>query len=289
MVTIFVLSKDDLMQISPSRELSKLIKHYLFLESNSRNIKQFRLFPDGNTGIVFSLKNKLISELSPLQSIDYLPNSFIYGQIDHYKNIFCEGEISLLIIVLHPNGLNLLLGKPANELINQIIDICDLFGVVGKDVTDQLFECKSIENRIKIVESFITKIYKYNLDDTQQLVSYCMEHIVTRQGLSSVKQLEDITGYTRKSLERKFKETIGIHPKKFSNIIQLNFYLKNLRDKPTNKFSEQAYGAGYFDHAYAAKQCKKITGLTPIQYTTEFSALALNLLEFPKIKSSYSI
>ena len=52
------------MQVSPSKELSQYIKHYLFLDNTETAIQKLRLFSDGNTGVVFSLKSKLISEIS---------------------------------------------------------------------------------------------------------------------------------------------------------------------------------------------------------------------------------
>lgn len=70
------------MQILPSKELLPYIRHYLFLRSDGKCIKKLRLFTDGNTGIVFTFRNNLISNYKNHELPDYLPNTFVYGQLD---------------------------------------------------------------------------------------------------------------------------------------------------------------------------------------------------------------
>lgn len=48
------------MQITPTKELSPYIKHYLFLESEGTLSKKLRLFSDGNTGMVLTFSGNLI-------------------------------------------------------------------------------------------------------------------------------------------------------------------------------------------------------------------------------------
>lgn len=269
------------MQLLPSKQLSNLVKHYLFLESKTKSIKKFRMFTDGNSGMVFSFKNRLISKVVSLNNTDYLPDSFVYGQINSFKNLFCFDETSLLIVVFHPHGLNQLLGIPAYELIDEIIDLRTLFGADGDELTNRLYESTTVPDRIQLIESFLTRISKDNIIKSQQIVKSSIDYIITCGGLGSVNQLVDFTGYTRRSIDRKFMEIIGVPPKKLSNIIKLNTYLKELRDHPKSKLTDLAFKVGYYDHSHAFKEFKKSTGITPLQYVANFNALALNLLEFP--------
>lgn len=273
------------MQVRPSQQLSQLVKHYLFIESHTKSLKKLRLFPDGNTGIVFCFRNRLISGFNGINTVDYLPHSFIYGQLSNFKDVFCMDETYLLVIVFHPHGLNQLTGVPANKLIDQIIDLQDIFRPAVEEATYRLYACHHMQDRIKIIESFLFKICKSNLFKVQPLVHAAVDYIVNCQGLISVDQLVNYTGYNRKSIERKFMETIGISPKKFSGIIKLNVYLKRLRNHQDNKLSILAYEAGYYDYSHAFKEFKKITGISPLQYITEFNPLALNFLEFPAYKA----
>ena len=270
------------MQMFPSTALSNLVRHYLYVESNTIATKTFRLFPDGNTGIVFSFKNRLISRVSSCHQGNQLPASFIYGPINNFKNIGCVDETSLLIVVFHPYGLHQLLGIPAHELIDEIINIEDHFGMAGAEVTERLVEQTSLAHRIKIIESFLIKVLLVGVHPVHPLVLASIELIIKNRGFTNVKQLVHHTGYTDKSIQRRFMEFVGIFPKQFTKIIKLNQYLKGLRDNKGKTLFNLAYENGYYDHSHVTKDFKQITGVTPKQYVREFNALALNLLEFPK-------
>ena len=270
------------MQVLPSMQLSTLVKHYLYVESNTYDIKKFRLFADGHSGMVFSFKNRLMLDSISLDSMNYLPYSFIYGQIGGFKNIYCINKTALLVVVFHPYGVHKLLGVPANELIDQILDLSELFGIAGSEITEILFDNPTLFKRIQIIESFLIKLLNGRERGLHPLVSSSLEIIKHNDGLITIKQLVDYTGYSNKSIERKFMETIGVLPKQFSKLVKLNLYLKALRDgEHKNKF-DSAYKIGYYDHSHLLKDFKRNTGVTPGQYVRDFDALALNLLEYPK-------
>lgn len=269
------------MQLQPSKQLSNLVKHYLVIENQTSCMKAFRLFTDGNDGIVFSFKSRLATEIGRFKQPDYLPEAFVYGQINTFKTIYCVDHTALLIVVFHPHGLNQLLGIPADELIDEIIDLRLLFGAAGAELTERLQACTSVRDRIELIESFLISVSKHRAAESQQIVLAAVNYIMRNEGLISVNQLAAYTGYTGKTMERKFMEIIGLPPKRFSNIIRQNVYLKGLRDSSTVNLSDLAYRAGYYDHSHAFREFKRNTGVTPGQYVGNVAALALNLLELP--------
>ena len=276
-----MITKESNMQLPPSKQLSNLVKHYLYVESQTTSIKTFRLFTDGNTGMVFSFRNRLIAKINTLNATDELPDAFIYGQINTFKNLFSVDKTSLLIVVFHPHGLNQLLGIPAHELMDEIIDLRSLYGAEGSIVMDRLSGCNNIPERIQLIEAFLIRLSKNHIARSQQIVLSSIHRIVTCGGLMTVNQLAHYTGYTSKSIERKFLEIVGLPPKRFANTIKQNIYLKGLRDGPKDKLTDLAFKVGYYDHSHAFKEFKKNTGVTPVQYVGNLKALALNLLEFP--------
>lgn len=275
------------MQFVPSNQLSFLVKHFLTIETTPKDIQKFRLFSDGNVGMVFSFKNRLISGFSTLNDkidSDFLPISFVYGQLDIFKNIFCYGQTSLLIVVFHPHRFHWLLGIHANELINKIIDLRLLFakGGEGEELTNRLFECASDLERIQIIELFLIALSKNIKHEVPPLILSSIDYILSNRGLITVDKLIQNERTTPRNLDRKFMESIGIAPRRFANIVKQNIYLKGLRDRQRVKLADLAYETGYYDYAHAFREFKKITGVTPHEYIAKFNALALNLLQFPE-------
>src|SRR4030095_2077959 len=108
------------MQIPPSIPLSGIVRHYLLLESEKDIHLNYRLFSDGNPGIVFHLGDSIIQNAGNKEG---LPRSFIYGQISRCKDVVSTGKLGMLVVVLQPYGIYSLLGIDAAELNNSIVDL----------------------------------------------------------------------------------------------------------------------------------------------------------------------
>lgn len=273
------------MQVLPSKELAPYIKHYLFLDNKETTIQKLRLFSDGNMGVVFSLKSKLISAITNHEIKNYLPGSFLYGQLNSFKDIYSDNEIALVIVVFQPNGINQLLQIPANEFQDSIISTDAVFGKKGIYLEERLSEENNNDEKIKLLNQFFKTLISKKSESNQLLVNSSLDFILANKGYFSVKQLVDYTGYTERHLERKFKECIGLNPKKFGSIIRLHHFLKLLKHKTKDlNLTAISYDAGFSDQSHLIKEFKKQTGITPTEYLHNTGKLANNLLKtFPPI------
>ncbi|MET3025229.1 helix-turn-helix domain-containing protein [Flavobacterium sp. UW10123] len=269
------------MQASVPKDLLPYIKHYLFLDDPETALQKFRLFSDGNTGLVFSIKNKLIAEINKYEVKNYLPTSFVYGQLSSYKDLYSENEIMLIIVVFQPNGINQLLGLPANEFHDSIIPVEDIFGKKTSTLQEQLSE-QNNTTRIEHLNRFFRSIIA-KPSSNQLLINSSLNFIVNNKGHFSIKQLVEYTGYTERHLERKFKECVGLNPKKFGNVIRLHHFLKLLKDKTEDiNLTSISYDAGFSDQSHLIKEFRKHTGITPTEYISNSGKLTNNLIKtFP--------
>jgi AraC-like DNA-binding protein len=271
------------MQVLPSKELSQYIKHYLFLDNKEIAIQKLRLFSDGNTGVVFSLKSKLISEISNDEVKKYLPTSFLYGQLHGFKDIYSENETSLIIVVFQPNGIYQLLGIPATEFQDSIIPVEEIFDHKGSVLQEKLYEKNNNEVRIELLNHFFRSLINNKLVSNQSIINNSLDFILKNKGDFSVKQLVEYTGYTERHLERKFKESIGLNPKKFGNVIRLHHFLKLLKNRSdATNLTAICYDAGFSDQSHLIKDFRKHTGISPREYLFNSRKLANNLIKtFP--------
>jgi AraC-like DNA-binding protein len=269
------------MQVLPSIELFPYIKHYLFLRSERKGIKKLRLFSDGNTGIVFTFRNPLISNYKNFRLPYKLPDTFLYGQLTEYKDIFLLGETSLIIVVFQPSGVHQLLGLPADRLIGNIINLEDLFGRKGTDLQEKLVGQTNIQDKVDILNAFFAAIVKRKIFDNHVIIQASLELINKNMGLVSVNQLVKYTGYTAKHIERKFVESIGLNPKMFCSIVRLHGFLKFTKEKSSNEtITLLAYEAGYSDQSHLVKDFCKYTGMTPGEYINKTTKLTVNFIEY---------
>lgn len=265
------------MQILPSEVLLPYIKHFLFLESNGNYIKKLRLFSDGNTGMVFCVNERPLS----IDGTNDLPNSFLYGQISNFRDLYRTEESSFIIVVFQPDGLHKLLGISAKELKDNIITTNDIFGRSGLFLYDKLIGLKGVESRLKILNKFFHELAAKRTLPDQNFINASLNYIVERKGIISVEGLVKYTGYTERHIQREFSERIGLSPKQFGSIVKLHNFLKVLKNKSSGtNIATMGYETGYFDQSHLNREFRKHTGITPTQYLNGTNKLAINFMEF---------
>jgi hypothetical protein len=217
------------MQILPPKELLPFIKHYLFLESKGNDLTKLRLFSDGNTGIVFSFKSELLGSFASNGQQGSLPDSFLYGQISSFKDVYLLQEADLVIVVFQPSGINQLLSIPAGELKDNIVSTEYLLGRQSKELYEKLAETTSIHEKLQLLNQFFMELVLKGNHDSNPVINASVDLIVKNNGLVTSGQLIKLTGYTERHIERMFIKSIGISPKKFSDVIKLHHFLKRLK------------------------------------------------------------
>jgi AraC-like DNA-binding protein len=271
---------DPAMQILPAKELLPFIRHYLFLESKGNDLKKLRLFSDGNMGIVFSFKSNLLNDSDEAGQLEFLPGSFLYGQISEFKDVCLRYETDLIIVVFQPTGINQLMGISADELRDKIIRTEYIFNKQGQELYEKLTEKIAIQNKLRLLNIFFLEQMAKRVMPDDSLIKATLNFIVKNKGLISSNQLIKLTGYTERHIERKFIESVGINPKKFSNIVKLHVFLKQLKCNQNNKnLTHMAYEAGYADQSHLIKEFKKITGMTPKIYQGNADKLTINFVK----------
>ncbi|WP_114939504.1 helix-turn-helix domain-containing protein [Mucilaginibacter endophyticus] len=265
------------MQIAPHPLLSGIVKHYLIIAHNERTAINYRLFSDGNPGMVFHLKAPLL-QYDQHRVTNKQPGSFVYGQITRYNDIMSVNELAMLIVVLQPNALLTLLDVAAYELNNNTVPLKDLFGQEGADLEDQIANVTDLSTAAAIAEQFLLKKIA-SKSIAISITDWAISIIHKHSGIVNVKNLLDVLPVTERQLERKFNEEVGISPKKFIDAVKFQNYLKQLQKLASVKdVSGLSYACGYYDQAHLNNFFRKHTGVTPLQYKANHNLLAINFM-----------
>jgi AraC-like DNA-binding protein len=267
------------MQLAPSIYVSHIVKHYLVLERAEDSNLNYRLFSDGNPGLVFHFKQPLIQCGDNYRKETIQPRSFIYGQISHYNDLRSGGALGMLVVVLQPFGLYNLLNIPASEMCNCVIPLSDLFGREAPDLEERVLQAGHVSQTIHIVEQFLLK-KAAGAKDEDPAFKESLQLIYRHKGMIPIEALLKKIPATERQLERKYNKYIGAGPKKFSDIVKFQHFLKLLQQqRPDSKMTDAVYEAGYYDQSHLINYFKKTTGLTPRQYKTGPHLLAVNFMQ----------
>ncbi|WGQ10149.1 helix-turn-helix domain-containing protein [Pedobacter gandavensis] len=273
---LFIFTPD--MQLPPHISVQGLVKHYLVLSRQTSTQQLYRMFSDGNPGIVFHLKDQLLQWEEGNLIPQLQPRSFVYGQLSQYSTMASKGDLSMIVVVLQPHALFTHFHIPADELKDYTVPLVDLFGSEARDLEDQVISAVSVHRAIDCIEKFLSK-KTIESSALSKEIAIAMNLISQQQGIISIAQLLQNLPITEKQLERKFREHIGISPKRFADTIKFQHFLKLLQKQPDKgKIAELIYASGYYDQAHLNHNFKRMTGLSPIQYKHSQQLLAINLM-----------
>lgn len=261
------------MQIPAPPHLAPFVKHFIYIQVTAKETKKYRLFPNGNTGLVFTLNNKKLrgSENSKV------PYSCVFGQLTDSIDILMEGNIKVVIVVFQPFGLCQLTKIPGSKLRNSLIEADLIFGNQVLRLHQQLCEVNNLKEIILLTENFLVdQFLKSGNTDTNSLPQL-VRFIIEKKGAISVKELTKYSELNKRKLQRLFLERIGLSAKRFIQIIKVHYFIGLLRTSEKN-LTQLTYHSSYFDQSHLIKEFKKITSFTPNEYLRK-RTLTVNFIE----------
>jgi len=266
------------MQLPPQLLLQGLVKHYLIIDQKTSAQQYYRMFSDGNPGIVFHLKDPFLQWNEENLTAQLQPQSFVYGQLTHHNTIVATGNLNTIVVVLEPYALFTHFRTAAYELNDHAIPLEDFFGQEARILQEQILSALTTDTAIGIIENFLRKrvtSLRCLTADFKMAVNLMYQH----QGILSIEDLLKTLPTTERQLERRFREHIGTSPKRFADTIKFQHFLKLLQKQPhKKKIAELIYESGYYDQAHLNRNFRKMTGFTPGHYKDTTEMLAINLM-----------
>ncbi len=177
-----------------------------------------------------------------------------------------SGRIDLFGVCFHAGGAYPFFSLPANELANRCADLEDLWGSNGRRSLDRIQDDRSsTEQRIRELDAFFNHKLKQNQND-DVAVAKALHALEVNQGRVSIEDLATGTRLSSRQLERKFKERVGISPKKLCRNLRFKSVFKYLRDFPSENWVSVALACGYYDQAHMIRDFRHFTGVSPTVY-----------------------
>lgn len=137
-----------------------------------------------------------------------------------------------------------------------------LYEFIQKDesVLRNLISDIPFEEKCILLENFLTHNLinaDTNIDLTFQIANY----IISQKGLATIDQVSREFFYSTRYINRLFNDNVGISPKRFSEIIQMQNLLVNLQ-KSSTTLADAAVESGYYDQSHMNHIIKRLLHTT---------------------------
>jgi len=249
---------------NPSPALADYICCFWSLETPCAGHTEL-VYPSGKIQLIFHYGK-------PFRDRDSSGNEFLQpqfavcGQKTSYSHVTAEKSSGMIAAVLKTESASALFRLPLNELTDYTVSMTEIFKS-WKNSESIFCDCADDLSGIRVIEKFLIKLIGKHRSCHNYFVKSCVEEIRHNRGLSLPFSSMENFNLSERSLQRIFKDHVGISPKKFADIMRLENSIDLFRQGKT--LTDVCYESGYYDQPHFIKSFRRFTGYTP----SEFSSL----------------
>lgn len=248
--------------IAPSPSLADYVRYYWVLEGDIPFGESYthRTMASGCPELCFHYKGSFC-EVTDSGIVSGFQTG-IHGQSLQYRRFRTTESFGLFGAFLYPFAVPLLLGIPATEINNQMVDLASLLGKQGEILSEQMLLATNNSRRAIILSAFLESRLP---DAGSSRVIPAIRQVILTGGQMPIQSLSDQYFLSSRQFTRAFSEYAGFSPKLFSRLLRFEHALGNYGNKDKS-LTDIAYDCGYYDQSHFIHEFKAFSGHHPRHY-----------------------
>lgn len=254
--------------INPRPELQPYIEAFWVFESPSgfpatdRNI----VIPNGCAKLIIPHENSLISQSHGTTKISRAQNLYLVGNQDASTLLRCSlAPTSFIAIEFTPQGAFPIFGMPMAETANGLWETDVLLSRWSRPVREALNAREHLDGKIALIQQQL--IHLLGPHRRNGIVDYCVQSLRATHGLMPIHELANRTGYSRRYVDKLFRQHVGLAPKVLAGIFRFQkFYRKWAEGDSFESLKAELY-EHYYDQPHFTREFRRMTGAPPRQFT----------------------
>ncbi|WP_110933936.1 helix-turn-helix domain-containing protein [Paenibacillus bouchesdurhonensis] len=232
----------------PSEHLRFLIRHYWIVEWNL------------NGGLTHRQE---VLQHPGVNIIFQQGHSHIHGIESKKSTYLLQGEGQIIGVLFRPGAFHCYGGLPMTDFIDRTASISDIFPFDASWAENEIFSQGGMDQKLACLEVLLTR----NLpepDPNVDLLNKMIDQIVEDRRITRVDDLVREYNMSSRTLQRMFKQYIGVSPKWVINRYRMHEACESI-EKGAD-ITELSLELGYFDQAHFSKDFKAVIGKSPRAY-----------------------
>ncbi|MEQ9364035.1 MAG: helix-turn-helix domain-containing protein [Leptospirales bacterium] len=286
-------------QFPPPPALTEFVRHFWTLSestgsSSTRRSREFRIIADGSPGLIFQ---------DPAQgglcfdAVKELPPAFVYGQATRHAELRLKGGFRTIGVSFAPHGLKALFGNDAHEITDSCIDISEADPAGGPQLVTDLTHSgappgfpspdEGSPRRLELLVRYLGALTERRRSggsiSATATARQAVDMILKTHGNITPAGLLAVLRISERSLERIFKQHVGLTPRMFARICRFQSALHRLKssDCEHGRLTEIAFDADYADQSHFIRSFREFAGFSPREFQRESRAVTENLQWLP--------
>lgn len=194
-----------------------------------------------------------------------LPQYFVSGIISKPLSFKIKGDYSHLGVSFTPDALRYIFNVKPNTLIDSFKDLSLL---APQNLLQELGNTGCVKKKMSLLTHFFWERVK-NASRSNHIAVLNILWNTKKYRHASVGDIAKSHGLSERSLERQFKELVGISPKKYLQLYRFEQTYKSLTVNAFESLSDVGYQNGFSDQSHFIRNFKQYSGILPTTYMEE--------------------
>ncbi|EAR16029.1 MULTISPECIES: DUF6597 domain-containing transcriptional factor [Robiginitalea] len=249
-------------EFQPANQLAPYIACYFTGEMNSQALPESSLtvIPNGCLELIVHLE-ETYCRLPGSRGLTATPDYMLIGMFCQPYQVHFSQSVTVFAIRFKPEALSIILKLGGPDILESYADIEQILDPGFRDLCHRLRELDTTAERIAITEKHLFALLSKQPETSNYFTK--ATQILRQSATGDLKDVSAELNISQRQLERKFKEVMGISPKKYLRLLRIGKVMNAMQSRSDLNLTNVAYHCGYFDQAHFTKDFKLITGRTP--------------------------
>jgi AraC-like DNA-binding protein len=261
----------DYRKFEPCSKLKPFLECYFIWEGEAKESLDVQSPPNGFNAMVFNYRD--LNEAYQNNGARMLvPKAFVSGQFTANYHLVLKGKIGMVGVVFRPSSLHNFFGLRMSLLVNSRMALELLLPDKAESLWASVKVGKTNEDRIKIVQELLLSLLP-TAKAQLSIIDEAVELIDHHKGSISVETVAEQLKISRRYLEKKFLEKVGVSPKFYARIKRFSHLSNVLAHSPKVDWQDIVYQNGFHDQSHLVKEFMEFNQMNPSDYHLKHNEL----------------
>ena len=205
----------------------------------------------------------------PLDFPDGRRTSFVGGLTDRPIRFETPGHQRGVQANLTVLGAFRFFGVPMHWLSNCTVELEDVLGADARRLVERLADEPNPDARLDVLETSLASRIEAGPSPESE-VAWAVGRLAETDGSVRIASLSEELGWSRKRLIARFREQVGLPPKRLARLLRFHRVVRTL-ERDEARLAEVAYACGFADQSHLDREFRSFAGTTPSEFLAAYS------------------
>jgi AraC-like DNA-binding protein len=258
-------------KFEPAPELFPFVECYFVWEGEAKESFDVQSPPNSFNAMVFNYADphEAYQNGGPRMSV---PKAFVSGQFTSNYHLVLKSKIGMVGIVFRPSALHNFFGIRMSQLVNSRMALELLIPEEAESLWSNVKTGKTDKDRVTLLEEYVRSLLPI-ARGRLSVIDEAVELIDSHKGSVSVETVAGQLKISRRYMEKKFLEKVGVSPKFYARIKRFVNLSKEVAYNEKFDWQDIVFEYGFHDQSHLVKEFMEFNQMNPSEYHLKHNEL----------------